>query len=225
MTLSGTVLDFLLVFWAGVLVSFTPCVYPIIPITASFIAGVNTAGTRSAGFVLSLIYVFGLAISYCSLAIFAALTGKIFGQAQNTPAVYTIIGVLLVIFGLVMLDVLRLPYLGLSVRQKGKPKSVWAVFLFGITSGLIVGPCTAPVLATLLTYVASKQNILYGAGLLFVFSYGVGASLILVGTFSGLLTRLPKSGLWLERIKQFSGIILLIAGAYFFYKAWVLVSG
>jgi len=225
MTLSGTILDYFIVFWAGVLVSFTPCVYPVMPITASFIAGVNTTGSRSRGFVLSLIYVLGMAVSYCALAVFAVLTGKIFGQIQNTPAAYAVIGFLLVFFGLVMLDVVRIPYLGLQLKQKGRPKNIAAVFVFGMASGLIVGPCTAPVLATLLTYVASKQNIVYATSLLFVFSYGVGASLILVGTFSGLLSRLPKSGQWLERIKQFSGIILILAGLYFFYKAWGLISG
>jgi cytochrome c-type biogenesis protein len=224
MNLTGTLLDFFVVFWAGVLVSFTPCVYPVMPITASFIAGANLSGRRRTGFVLSLIYVLGMAISYCALAIFAVGTGRIFGQIQNTPLIYGLIGVLLVLFGLVMLDVARLPYMGLSFRPD-RPKNVWAVFLFGMTSGLMVGPCTAPVLATLLTYVASKQNLLYGISLLFAFSYGVGASLILVGTFSGLLTLLPKSGRWLERIKHGSGLILIVAGLYFFYKAWHLAYG
>jgi len=222
MNLSGTILDVFIVFWAGVLVSFTPCVYPVMPITASFIAGANISGRRRTGFVLSLIYVLGMAISYSALAILAIATGKIFGQFQNTPLVYVFIGVLLVLFGLVMLDIARLPYIGLQFKQD-RPKSIWAVLLFGMTSGLIVGPCTAPVLATLLTYVGSKQNLLYGISLLFIFSYGVGASLILVGTFSGLLTLLPKSGQWLERIKQCSGVILVGAGLYFFYKAWSLV--
>jgi cytochrome c-type biogenesis protein len=222
MNLSGTLLDFFVVFWAGVLVSFTPCVYPVMPITASFIAGANVKGGRGSGFVLSLIYVLGMAITYCALAVVAVLTGKIFGQLQNTPAFYAIIGGLLVVFGFVMLDVVRLPYIGLQLRQD-RPKNIVAVLLFGMTSGLIVGPCTAPVLATLLTYVASKQNLFYGVCLLFVFSYGVGASLILVGTFSGLLARLPKSGMWLERIKQISGFILIVAGLYFFYKAWEIL--
>jgi cytochrome c-type biogenesis protein len=224
MTLTGSILDYVLVFWAGVLVSFTPCVYPVMPITASFIAGANVKGGRGTGFVLSLIYVLGMAISYCALAVFAIVTGKIFGQIQNTPLVYAMIGALLVLFGLIMLDIARIPYIGLQFKPD-RPKDIWAVLLFGMTSGLIVGPCTAPVLATLLTYVASKQNLVYGISLLFVFSYGVGASLILVGTFSGLLSRLPKSGRWLEWIKRLSGGILTGAGLYFFYKAWALTQG
>jgi len=76
MELQGNFLDYFIVFWAGVLVSFTPCVYPVIPLTASFIGGINTRGTKLMGFIISLIYVFGLALTYCALAVFAALTGK-----------------------------------------------------------------------------------------------------------------------------------------------------
>ena len=221
MELTGGIFDYFISFWAGVLVSFTPCVYPVMPITASFIAGVNTRGTKWMGFVISLIYVFGMALTYCALAVIAALTGKIFGQFQNTPAVYAIIGIILIISALVMFDVIRVPLIGFNQHRRVKPSNIWTVLLFGIASGLVVGPCTAPILGTLLIYVASKQNIFHGISLLFFFSYGVGASLILIGTFSGLLSRLPKSGKWLMRVKQLSGAVLLMVGIYFFWKAWM----
>ena len=219
MTLSGNIFDYFIVFWAGVLVSFSPCVYPVMPLTAGFIGGLNTKGTRLMGFLISLVYVLGLAITYCVLAIFASLSGKVFGQFQNHPAIFLIVGNILIFFALAMLDVVPLPTLGLNFQNKIRPKNIWMVLLFGMACGLVVGPCTAPILGALLVYVASKQNILYGASLLFVFSYGVGASLILIGTFSGLLSRLPKSGPWLIRVKQFCGIILLIAGEYFLIQA------
>ena len=219
MNLPGNIFDYLIVFWSGVLVSFTPCLYPVMPITASFIAGVNTTGTRWRGFAISLIYVFGLAITYCALAVFAALTGKVFGQLQNSPWIYLIVANILIVFALVMFDIIPLPSIGANLHQKIKLKNIWMVLLFGMASGLVVGPCTAPVLGVLLLYVQSKQNILYGVSLLFVFSYGVGFSLILVGTFSGLLSALPKSGPWLIRIKQFCGIVLLVAAEYFLIQA------
>lgn len=223
MQLSGNILDYFITFWAGVLVSFTPCVYPVMPITASFIGGMNTKGSKWFGFVISLVYVFGIAITYCSLAVFAALTGKIFGQFQNHPVVFITVGIILVFFSLVMFDRIPLPTFGANVQQKIKPKNLWTVILFGMVAGLVVGPCTAPILGTLLLYVASKQNILHGVSLLFFFSYGVGASLILVGTFSGILTNLPKSGVWLLRVKQFCAIVLLIAAVYFFIQAGKLM--
>ncbi len=223
MELQGNLFDYFIVFWAGVLVSFTPCVYPIMPITASFIAGVNTKGTKLMGFVISLIYVLGLAIVYCALAVFAALTGKMFGQLQNSPVIFVVVANIFIFFSLVMFDVIPLPNFGSNFQNKIKVKNIWTVLLFGMASGLIVGSCTAPILGTLLLYVGSQQNIFHGVSLMFVFSYGVGASLILVGTFSGILASLPKSGVWLIRVKQFCGFVLIIAAQYFLIKAGMLL--
>lgn len=223
MELQGNFFDYFIVFWAGVLVSFTPCVYPVMPLTASFIAGINTKGTKLMGFMISLIYVFGLALTYCAVAVFAALTGKIFGQIQNSPVIFIAVSNVLIFFGLVMFDVIPLPNFGLNVHNKIKTKNIWTVVLFGMASGLVVGACTAPILGTLLLYISSKQNILHGVSLMFVFSYGVGASLILVGTFSGILGNLPKSGVWLVRVKQLCGLVLIIAAEYFLVKAGKLL--
>ena len=219
MHLSGNIFDYALVFWSGVLVSFSPCVYPVMPLTASFIAGINTQGTKRMGFIISLVYVFGLAITYSMLAIVASLTGKVFGQIQNSPVVFLIVANVLILFALALFDVIPMPSLGLNIQNRLRPRNLGMVLLFGMASGLVIGPCTAPVLGTVLLYAASRQNILHAASLLFVFSYGVGASLILAGTFSGILGNLPKSGPWLTRIKQFCGIILLISGEYFLIQA------
>jgi len=223
MELQGNFFDYFIVFWAGVLVSFTPCVYPVMPLTASFIAGINTKGTKLMGFVISLIYVFGLALTYCALAVFAALTGKMFGQIQNSPIIFIVVSNVLIFFSLVMFDVISIPNFGLNIHNKIKTKNIWTVILFGMASGLVVGACTAPILGTLLLYISSKQNILHGVSLMFVFSYGVGASLILVGTFSGILGNLPKSGVWLKRVKQFCGLVLIIAAEYFLVQAGKLL--
>jgi len=218
MELSGNIFDYFVVFWAGLLVSFTPCVYPVMPLTVSFIGGLNVDGSKWRGFALSVIYVFGLAITYCALAVFAALTGKIFGQIQNSPVLFSIVAVILLFFSLVMFDLVPLPNWGASLQQKIKKKNFWTLILFGMVSGLVIGSCTAPILGTLLLYIASKQNVVHGVSLMFVFSYGVGFSLILIGTFSGLLSALPKSGKWLVRIKQLCGLIILAAAIYFGYK-------
>ena len=219
MHLSGDIFDYFKAFAAGVLVSFTPCVYPVIPLTAGFIAGLNTKGTKWMGFIISLVYVFGIACTYSLLGIIAALTGRVFGQIQNHPAVFLAVGAVLLFFALVMFDVVLLPSFGANLRSKIKPRNLWTVIFFGMASGLVIGPCTAPILGTILLYVGKKQNILHAASLLFVFSYGVGASLILVGTFSGLLSRLPRSGPWLLRIKKLCGAVLLLAGLFYFIKA------
>lgn len=219
MKLSGTLVDYVAVFLGGVAVSFTPCVYPVLPMTASFIAAINTKGSRVLGFVISLVYVLGMALTYSAFAVFAALTGKIFGQLQNSPYIYILVANVILFFALVMLDVFHLPTFHVSTHKKIKPQNLFAVFIFGMSSGLIVGPCTAPALATLLTYIATKQNILHGVTLVFVFAYGVGTSLILVGTFSGIMASLPKSGKWLLWIKRGCAVVLIGIAEYFLIKA------
>lgn len=219
MHLQGNPLDYFIVFWAGVLVSFTPCVYPLLPITASIIAGLNTKGARGQGFLLSLIYVLGIAVTYSALAGVAALQGKTFGVLQNNPYTFLLMAVLLIVFSLVLLEVIPFPIVGTGLRNKIRPRSIGTLFLLGVASGFVIGPCTAPILGTLLLYVASQKNILHAMSLLFVFAYGVGGSLILAGTFSGFLAHLPKSGKWLRGVNQICAGVLLIFALVFLLKA------
>lgn len=219
MILSGTAFDYLVVFLSGILMSFTPCLYPVMPITAAIIAGVNTEGTKGAGFVLSCIYVLGLAVSYSALGAAAVLTGHFFGSFQATSYASFFVAAVLIFFGFLMADIIRVPALDLGLHGKIRPKNIFELFILGAAAGLIVGPCTAPVLGTLLLYVGSKKNLFHAVSLLFVFSYGVGFSLILVGTFSGLLARLPRSGAWLHRIKRLCAAGLFLIGIFFLGKA------
>ncbi len=218
MQLTGSWVDYVIVFWAGVLVSFSPCIYPLIPITASFIGGVNPRQSKFFGFFVSVIYVFGLAVSYSALAVVAALTGRFFGDIQNHPVVYFIISGFLFFFGLTMLHVIPLGMIGLDFKKKIKIQNTWSVLVFGMAAGLIVSPCTAPILGTILLYISSKQNIIHAVSLMFVFSYGVGFLLIIVGTFSGLLSGLPKSGAWMNFVRYLCATVLFLAASYFLIK-------
>jgi thiol:disulfide interchange protein DsbD len=211
-----------LVFLAGVGVSFTPCVYPVIPVTLGYI-GARSAGSRWKGFTLSLVYVLGMALTYAVLGAFAALTGQLFGRIGSSPWAYFFVGNMCLLLGLSMLGVLQAPQVSLGSRWKTRHKGYGGALLVGVISGVIVGPCTAPVLAAILVYVSSQQNVLYGFGLLFIFGYGVGFLMILLGTFAGLLSSLPKSGAWLERVKQAFGWVLLAAAEYFFVKMGMLL--
>jgi len=214
MSLSGSPLDFFLVFFGGVLVSFTPCVYPLLPITIAYI-GANSANSKIKGFTLSLVYVTGVSITYAILGLIAVLTGSIFGKFSSQPLVRIIVGLIIILFGFTLWTEqgLRLPGLRLPVIKK--PGTYLSCLILGITSGLVVSPCTAPVLASILVFVATKRNFIYGALLLFSFAFGMGLLLILAGTFSSVLATLPKSGYWMRLIKKICAIILIVAGVYF----------
>lgn len=210
----GNPLEIILAFGAGVLVSFSPCVYPLLPITIGYI-GVSAQKDRWHAFLLSLIYVLGMAITYCILGVFASMTGKLFGQISSSPFSFFIIGNICIIFGLSMLGVFEMHMPNFFLNKAKNPKTKLSVFVLGLMSGLIVGPCTAPVLGAILVYVATKQNFVYGVLLLFSFAYGMGALLILSGTFSGVLVNMPKSGKWMYTIERLGGVLLLLAGEYF----------
>jgi thiol:disulfide interchange protein DsbD len=209
---------YLSAFLGGLVVSFSPCVYPLLPITLSFI-GVEARDSRLRAFTLSLVYVLGIAVVYSALGIVAALTGSLFGQWAAHPLSYLVLGTTCILAALSFLDVFHLR-LGVGLHNKVKHKSEYvAAFLIGAASGLIAGPCTAPVLGTILVYVAKKQNVLYGASLLFVFAYGMGTVLVLAGTFGGFITHFARSEKLLTIIKKAGGIALIIIGEYFIFEA------
>ncbi|MBF0532874.1 MAG: sulfite exporter TauE/SafE family protein [Candidatus Omnitrophica bacterium] len=226
MMLSGGIFDYAIAFLSGVAVSFTPCVYPVIPVMAAVIGRLNAQHKAWQGLLLSALFVLGMSCVYCGLAVIAALTGKLFGQFQNTPVIYAGVGVIIFLFGLEMLEVIRWPGLVWAGQKDAPGKATAAgVFCAGLTAGFIMGPCTAPVLGSLLLFVASRQNIVYGVVLMLIFAYGAGALLILIGAFSGLLSKLPKAGKWMDSVKKYCGWVLLFLAVYFLLKAvrlWIV---
>ena len=198
--------------------SLTPCIYPLIPITVGFI-GANSSGSRTKGFSLSLVYVTGMALVYSGLGLFASLTGTIFGEISSHPVTDFIVGSIVFMFGLSMLDIFTLHMPQFIKLPQVTQGGYFPAFLLGVSSGFVVGPCLTPVLGSILLYLAKKQNILYGTTLLFTFACGMGLILVLIGTFSGLLTALPKSGKWLVYIKRVCALILIGAGLFFIFLA------
>lgn len=177
-------------FGAGVLTSLTPCIYPMIPITAGIIAG--SAGERASRLrtaSLTLTYVLGLALVYASLGLLAGLTGSLFGTVASSPWARFVTANLLLLFALAMLDVFpvaaprRLTAWASSLKGGSYP----AVLLLGATSGAVAAPCGAPAFAAVLTWVATTQSAALGFVYLFAFSLGMTALLVAVGLFSGTL--------------------------------------
>lgn len=221
----STLLAFLAAYIGGVLCGLTPCMYPLIPITVGFI-GAQGSSSKLQGFFLSLCYVCGLAVTYSIMGALAVLSGKLFGQMQTTPWTYFIMANLCIFMGLAMMDVfnisLPVPQKLVRLTDSRKKKGFFGSFLIGATSGIIIGPCTAPVLAVLLGFVALRTNLILGMSLLFVFAFGMGTLLIIVGTFAGIIAALPRSGIWMTKINYIFGWILIGAGEYFLYTAGTL---
>ena len=213
-------------FGAGVLTSLTPCVYPLIPITIGVISG--TAGKdapKVRTVLLTLTYVFGLALFYALLGLLAGLTGSLFGTVSANPWVRFAVGNVLLIFGLAMLDVIPIRVPQRLTRWAGSlgGGSYPAVFLLGATSGIVAAPCGAPAFAVVLTWVATTQSAFLGFVYLFVFSLGMTALLVAVGVFSGSVTLLPQSGTWMVWVKKAAGVIMLLMAEYYFVQTGMVL--
>ncbi len=223
MQLSLNPISVLSVFFAGVLVSFTPCVYAFIPLTLSYI-GAKGAGSKYKAFLLSVIYASGLALTFSILGIIAALGGRVFGSLTQSAFFYFLVGNIYLVLGLSLLDIFNLPGSDVSLLNRLGAKisnsQGWlGIFTLGALSGLVIGPCTTPALGAILTFVAKERNILAGFILLTSFAFGMSLLLILSGTFSGIAQALPKSGIWNKRIKILSAFILIAGAEYFLLKA------
>ena len=208
-----TLITFLLVFLAGIFTSFTPCVYPLIPITIGFI-GAKSTGSKWRGFILSVFYVLGLSLVYSSLGVFVVISGHFFGAFIANPITMIVLANFYILLALLMLGVFNFQFSlksGEKIRKvtakRGK-KDLLASFLVGAASALAAGPCTAPVLGGLLIWIGKSQNVVVGASLMFVFSFGMGILLILVGTFAGLASSLPRAGKWMKFVKIFFALCL-----------------
>ncbi len=221
----GSWFAFLIIFLGGVLTSFTPCVYPVIPITISYIGG-SSEGNPFKGFVLSLWFVLGIAITYSALGLLAAGTGAAFGQATQNAWVSGSIAVLIGAMGLSMAGFfdIQLPS-SLTSKVGGRHGGFLGPILMGFATGLIAAPCVGPVLIVLLTWVATTGNLLLGFWMLFTFALGLGLLFIVLGTFSGAITALPGAGAWMEGVKHFFAL-LLFGLAFWFLRAilpgWLL---
>ncbi|HQI01637.1 MAG TPA: cytochrome c biogenesis protein CcdA [Deltaproteobacteria bacterium] len=214
---------YMVAYVSGIFVSFTPCIYPVIPVTVAFIA-TQSAGSRAKAFLLSLFYVLGTSFTYTLLGSVAALSGQLFGQIQANPWTYFIVANICVLMGLSMLDVFTLPLPQSFISGSARPrKGFVGAFALGAAVGLVLGPCTAPVLGALLSLVAAKQNLPFGMSLLFSFAFGMGTLLILLGSFTGLVASLPKAGGWMVSVQKIFGWGLIAMGEYFLIKAGQLM--
>ena len=202
-----------IIFAAGLLTSLTPCMLSMLPITIGYIGGYETKGrleaaTQSAWFSL------GLATTLAGLGILAASVGRVYGQVGiGLPIIVSLIAI---IMGLNLLEALpiQLPsFGGMEWISKDLPKGVRS-YLIGLTFGVVASPCSTPVLATLLAWVAAKQDLILGGVLLLSYTAGYVAPLILAGTFTASIKKLLELRQWSGWITPVSGVLLVGFGVF-----------
>ncbi len=200
-------------FVAGLGLSLTPCVFPMIPILSGIIAGQGHKATRGRAFALSLAYVLGMAVTYAAAGVAAGITGTLLSAALQNPWVLGAFALVFVALSFSMFGFYELQ-LPTSLQSKLSEESGHlqggrgiGVFLMGALSALIVGPCVAAPLAGALLYIGQTGNALLGGTALFVMALGMGVPLLVVGLSAGTL--LPKAGGWMEGVKKGFGVLLL----------------
>ncbi|MDN5322594.1 MAG: cytochrome c-type biosis protein [Clostridia bacterium] len=195
----------------GIITSFNPCLLTMLPLIIGYIGGYS-AGSKLKGFLLSLSFVLGLSITFATMGLVAATLGLVFGQGLGSFWPY-ITGAIAIVMGLNLLGLLNFNFPGL---QSAAPalKGYGGAFVLGLTFGFVASPCATPVLAVLLTFIASTGQPVYGGLALFAYGFGQGLPLIVIGTFTSILKSLDKAKSWSDKIKQISGIILVIFGIY-----------
>lgn len=207
----GSILLFSFLF--GVLLSFTPCVLPMVPILLAVITGGSQSPSRARGLGLAACYVLGMSLVYTVLGVAAGLLGAGLAAWLQSPWVLGTFAVLLALFGLAMLDVFTLQapvglQSALQARASRMPGGrAGGVFLTGMVSALIVGPCVAAPLAGILLFISQTGDVVVGGASLFAMAWGEGVLLLAVGAGAGAL--LPRAGAWMDQIKSGFGILLL----------------
>ena len=212
------------VFVGGLLTSLTPCIYPMIPITASVVGGGSLGGhvPRRRAAMLTGAYVLGLALTYAMLGLIAGLTGSLFGAVSSNPWVMIAMANLLVLFALMLVDVVPVPvpgrWLTAAATMQGGGRLA-GTFAIGAASGLVAAPCGAPIMGAVLGWVAATKSGALGFLYLFVFSLGMSAVLVMVGLFAGTASRLPRAGMWMVWVKRVFALLMLGTAEYYLITA------
>ena len=217
------IFQFLGFFIAGLAVNLTPCVYPMLTVTASlFRPKKGTHETLRHSFLKALAYFLGIAVIYSSLGYFAASTGKIFGSVLQNSWVLGGVALMMFLLALSMFGhfELRVSSELLSRLSGFRRANYVGLFVSGLLVGVFAAPCIGPPVLGLLAAVAANGNPQFGLTAFFVFSCGLGLPYLLLGTFSGLVSKLPKAGNWLKWVERIFGVILL--GFAAFYLSWAL---
>lgn len=215
--LSHSPFIFVSVFFLGLGLNLTPCVYPMLSITISLFRR-SEEGSHGRAFLRALAYVLGMVTMYSVLGLVAAMTGSFFGAWLRNFWVQLATGVFVIglAFSMLGLYQFRLPaWLMPSSRPGTGRGALLSFFISGLMVGVVAAPCMGPAVLALLTFVSAQQNMIFGFSLFFVMALGLGVPYLVLGTYSGLLSKLPKSGAWLVWFERLMGVVLLTFGVFY----------
>lgn len=220
----------LLVFLLGILMSLTPCIYPMIPVTAGILQS-QTTKSLWISFSLSLSYTLGIATTFATLGLLAAFAGQAMGNILYKPTFIIPLVILLFYMALVMVGAVNLytPQFLRARDHKVTGGSFISAFIFGAASGIIASPCLSPGLVCLLCLVTTLGSKIIGFLLLFSFGVGLSVPLLIIGTFSSSLALLPRAGIWMEEVKKIFGFFMMGMCLYFLdpilppFAKWILL--
>ncbi len=227
---TNLLLAFVLVFLAGILTSFTPCIFPMLPITISILGYHANKGSRGHNIARAISYVLGIALTYSMLGVVAALTGQLFGSTLTNKYVLASLCLLFVVMAFGMWGAFEIQVPAFIRNRfgtsKGGTHNLGGAFVMGLVAGIVASPCVGPVLVSILSFVSASHNVVLGFSLLFTFALGLGLIFIVIGAFSHALHLLPKSGAWMNFIKFILGAGMWIAALYyaqflFSYRWWL----
>ncbi|MGF1671461.1 MAG: protein-disulfide reductase DsbD family protein [Balneolaceae bacterium] len=227
---SGLIWAFVGIFFIGLALNLTPCVYPMLSVTVSLFGGqASENSTLGKSFSMASIYVFGIVFMYSVLGVVAAYTGSLFGSWLQSPWVLAGIGLLLFLLALSMFGLYELQLPPWLTQKLGSAQNstggVIGHFISGLAVGIFAAPCIGPPIIALLAFVGQQGDPFFGFFTFFILAFGLGFPYLILGTFSGLLTKMPKSGMWMVWVKKVFGIVLIGAALFYaglaFFPAYV----
>jgi len=206
-----------LVFLAGLVTSIGPCNLSIAPIIIAYVGGLEIGRRRSLA--LSVAFTLGTATTFMILGLFIAAVGGIFGTRQSI--LYYLVAAVCILLGLNLLGILKfnINYGGNLTNRVGEARGLGGSYLLGLVMGLVGSQCGTPILLVILSLAMASGQWLYGATLLFIYALGRGIPIILVGTFTGLITHIESFAKWNNIMEKIAGIIIIIMGIYFVHLA------
>ena len=212
---SGLLLGLIFVFLGGLALNLTPCVYPLMPITIGYFGG-QSEGNTTRLFLMGLMFLIGMSITYSVIGVVTSLTGAVFGSLLQNTFVIIFVAIVFVVLSLSMFGAyeFKLPD-SLVAKAGGAKGGLYGAFFMGLTMGIVAAPCIGPFVLGLVTYVAAKGDPLYGFLMFFVLSLGLGFPYLFLAIFSGKIKKLPRAGEWMDGVKHIFGFILLGMALYF----------